>query len=170
MKSIDPLLAFIRQHESRNNYDCIWSGIKKSDYPSKPLTQMTVREVLDWQHRIDHQYRSEAAGAYQIMEDTLRELMDSAAAHELRLSVTDPFDAMEQDKLATLLLRKRGLTLYAAGWNLSAERFCFNLAKEWASLPLVSGPRKGHGYYDGDGMNQSNADPDEFLKIVRDLR
>lgn len=168
MKSIDPLLAFIRQHESRNNYDCIWSGIKKADYPSKPLTQMTVQEVLDWQHRIDHQYRSEAAGAYQIMEDTLRELM-ATSAKTLGVRMIDLFDPDQQDKFATLLLERRGLSRYGSG-RMAPEQFCKNIAKEWASLPLVSGPRKGHGYYDGDGLNQSNADPDEFLKIVRDLR
>ncbi len=167
--AMNDLLKFIRTAEARGNYNAIWLGIKHEDYPTKPLTEMTVKEVLDWQHSIDAKYRSEAAGAYQILEDTLRRIMKSRDASTHGWEYSDLFDAARQDNFALLLIRGRGLQRYL-DWHDSAEIFCSRLAMEWASLPLVSGPRKGHGYYDGDGLNKSNADPDEFLKIVRRLR
>lgn len=156
-----PLLDFIAQHESRGDYNVVWGGIKAKDRPPKNLVEMTIGEVLDWQDLIDPPYRSEAAGRYQIMEDTLRGLYPDAG-----LSIAHLFNEQNQDRLAVQLLRRRGLGDYIAG-RLTAERFANNLAKEWASLPCVSGEKKGRSYYSGDGLNKSLVDVEPFLEVVR---
>ena len=69
-----PLLDFIAnaEHGGHPDYNAVWGGIKAKDRPPKKLVEMTIGEVLDWQDMIDPHYKSEAAGRYQIMEDTLR--------------------------------------------------------------------------------------------------
>jgi len=169
--NVKPLLDFIADHESEgaarkqgiSAYDVVWGGIKKADYPKPSLTAMTIGQVLDWQDSIDARYQSEAAGRYQIMEDTLRGLYAEAG-----MTTSDKFDAMGQDRLARALLRRRGLSKYLSG-QITSEAFANNLAMEWASLPIVSGPKKGRSYYAGDGLNQSGVDVAPFLAVVRSL-
>ena len=162
--SVYTLLDFIAKPESGGDYNIVYGGIKKQHRPKKPLTQMTVNEVLAWQDSIDQWYPSEAAGKYQIMEDTLRPLAPEAGVRGL-----DLFDRKTQDKLAIHLLKRRGLDKYLAG-TIGAEEFANSLAKEWASLPVVSGPKKGRSYYAGDGLNKSHVSVDAFLAAVRAVK
>lgn len=67
------LLDFIGSIEAPRGYDDYYRGV--SSPPPRPLTTMTVREVLAWQDRIDRYSKSEAAGRFQIIEDTLRGLV-----------------------------------------------------------------------------------------------
>lgn len=159
-----PLLDFIADHESNGDYNIVWGGIKRANRPPKPLTQMTIREVLAWQDRIDPLYRSEAAGRYQIMEDTLRGLYAEAG-----MTLDSKFDEAGQDRLAIALLRRRGLDKFLHGY-LSVNKFCNELAKEWASLPVVDGPKKGRSYYAGDGLNSAGVDVEPFIAAVQALR
>lgn len=162
--NIRPLLAFIAQPESRGDYNAVWGGIAKKHRPKRPLVTMTIAEVLDWQDGIDAMYPSEAAGRYQIMEDTLRPLPPSAG-----LLPSDLFNEANQDKLALVLLKRRGLDKYLAG-VISADDFANSLAREWASLPLVSGPKKGRSAYAGDGLNKSHVSVDAFMGAVRAVK
>jgi len=158
------LLAFIAKHESRNNFDVVWGGIAAKDRPKKALTSMTIKEVLNWQESIDARYPSEAAGGYQILEDTLRPLPPAAG-----LLFSDLFNESNQNALATVLLKRRGMDKYLSG-GITAEDFANNLAKEWASLPVVTGKGKGKSFYAGDGMNKSLVSVDEFLSAIRSLK
>lgn len=161
-----PLMALIRKHESQSAvekqgvesaYDVVWSGIKPEDRPKK-LSRLSVGRVLWWQDLIDGRYQSEAAGAYQIMEDTLRTLdVDEGAT----------FDAATQDALCLQLLDRRGWAKCEAGL-LSPEAFGNALAKEWASLPVLTGSKKGRSYYAGDGLNKAHATVDEVLGAIRE--
>ena len=162
--SVYRLMDFIAKPESNGDFNAVWGGIKKQHRPKKPLTQMTVNEVLAWQDSIDPLYMSEAAGAWQFMEDTLRTL-----APEAGVRGNDLFDTKTQTKLAMQLLRRRGLDKYLAG-TIGAEEFANSLAKEWASLPVVSGPKKGRSYYAGDGLNKSHVSVDAFLAAVRAVK
>ena len=162
--NIRPLLDFIAQPESRGDYNAVWGGIAKKHRPKRPLVTMTIAEVLDWQDGIDAMYPSEAAGRYQIMEDTLRPLPPSAG-----LLPSDLFNEASQDKLALVLLKRRGLDKYLAG-VISADDFANSLAREWASLPLVSGPKKGRSAYAGDGLNKSHVSVDAFMGAVRAVK
>lgn len=122
---------------------------------------MTIGEVLAWQDSIDPRYRSEAAGAYQILEDTLRRIYAPAG-----LKLTDLFNRRNQDRLALFLLRERGLNLYIEG-KISAETFANRLAREWASFPLVTGAKRGMSYYGDDGLNKALVSPGRVLSAVR---
>ena len=168
-----PLLDFIAKHEAdpRLGYNSVWGKIKSEDRPKKPLTEMTISEVLAWQDSIDRKYMSEAAGRYQIMEDTLRGLYLPAG-----LGLGDLFNEENQDKLCIALLRRRGLHQFLIG-NLSVNRFCNQIAKEWASMPVVTRVRRGkrtlqpgQSYYAGDGLNKAHAEVEEFKAVVRELR
>ena len=76
---IDPktkgLLNYIGSIEGPAGYDDYYRGV--SSAPPRALSTMSIREVLAWQDSIDATSRSEAAGRYQIMEDTLRGLVRS---------------------------------------------------------------------------------------------
>jgi len=162
--NVKPLLDFIAKPESGGDYNVVWGRIKSSDRPSRPLVTMTIAEVLAWQDSIDAKYMSEAAGRYQIMEDTLRSLPPAAG-----LLSSDLFNEVNQDKLATALLRRRGLDKYMVGL-ISAETFANNLAHEWASLPLVTGPKAGRSAYAGDGLNNAHVTVDAYMKAVRAVK
>lgn len=162
--NLRPLLAFIAQPESGGDYNIVWGGIGVKDRPKKPLTKMTIKEVLNWQESVDSKYRSEAAGAYQIMEDTLRPLPPAAG-----LLTSDLFNEANQDALATVLLKRRGLNKYLAG-GITVEEFANSLAKEWASLPVVTGVKKGRSFYDGDGLNKSHVPVEVFLSAIRSIK
>ena len=95
---------------------------------------MTVREVLAWQDRVDRYSKSEAAGRFQIIEDTLRGMVRKHGIDTSQL-----FDVAMQNRLAMILLDGRG-------WNPNSKAYvkmANSLAEEWAALPLVSGPNKG---------------------------
>ena len=162
--NVDTLLDFIAKPESGGDPNIVWGGIKPKDRPKKPLVTMTIGEVLAWQDSIDARYQSEAAGAWQIMEDTLRTLPSAAG-----LTMMDLFSEANQRKLATVLLRRRGLDSYLAG-TMTAEDFANFLAREWASLPMVSGPKRGRSYYSGDGLNKSHVSVDAFMAAVRAVK
>ena len=53
---------------------------------------------------------------------------------------------------------------------MSTEDFANNIAKEWASMPVVTGAAKGKSYYGGDGINKSLVSVDAFLDAVRSVR
>lgn len=168
----EPILALIRAHESEpavaaqgveSAYDVVWSGIKKEDRPRK-LSALPVSRVLWWQDLIDPKYMSEAAGAYQIMEDTLR---------SLKLDANAVFDKDTQDGLALQLLDRRGWAQCEAG-SMTPEDFADHLAREWASFPVVRDQRganrqvkRGQSYYAGDGLNKAFAEPDDVLAAIR---
>jgi hypothetical protein len=157
--TVKHLLDFIAKYESRGDYNIVWGGIAQKHRPG-PLVKMTVGQVLNWQDSIDPLYMSEAAGRYQIMEDTLRELVSQGYADKL-----DLYDEGTQDRLAIALLKRRGLDSYLAG-RITAEKFANFIAREWASMPVVSGPNKGRSYYAGDGLNKSHTPVADFVAAV----
>ena len=161
-RGLRPLLDLIGRAEAPRGYDQYFGGIRPEHAPPRPLTHLTVKQVLDWQDSIDRYYISEAAGRYQVMEDTLRGLVPG------QVSPSALFNAATQDGIAEVLMERRGLSRYRAG-RLSAEGFANNLAKEWAGLPVVSGPKKGRSYYDGDGINSATVSVSEVMAAVRGI-
>lgn len=171
--AVAPLLALIRERESGpaaarmqgvpSEYDVVWGGIHPQHRPShmrgKLLTQMTVADILEWQDAIvDAGARSSAAGAYQIIRKTLR---------GLKLSPAAVFTPALQDDAAIRLLHGRGLQRFLEG-QMSRGAFGDAIAREWASFPLLTGPKRGSGAYDGDGLNKAHLRP-ERVEACLDL-
>ncbi|MFG5381948.1 hypothetical protein [Yoonia sp. R2-816] len=164
--NVEPLLSLIRKHESRGDYGIVWGGIARKDHPPRTLPTMTIGAVLAWQDSIDAKYNSEAAGAYQILEDTLRGIYRQAG-----LTQKDLFNKANQDRLAIALLRRRGLDQYRNG-QITDVVFAQNLSKEWASLPAQTRDKRGRkatgqSYYAGDGLNKSLVSKSAVLAAVR---
>lgn len=164
---LGPLLDVIGRAEAPS-YDTYWGGINLADQPPAKLTEMTIGEVLAWQDSIDHKYMSEAAGRYQIMEDTLRGLYRKAG-----LTKDDLFSPANQDRLAIVLMEGAGLKSYRAG-RITPEKFGDKLARVWAGLPVHS-PQKGRhiqlkrgqSYYAGDSLNRATVKSETVANAIR---
>jgi len=143
------LLEYIGKKESNGNYNILVGGKTESN-----LTNMTVAEVLEYQRGMRQRgHESTAVGKYQIIKGTLESLIKEGYA-----SPSDKFNASIQDRLATGLLKRRGLEKYQSG-KLSKDQFADNLSKEWASLPYNT----GQSYYAGVGSNKSSGSRDQFM-------
>ena len=138
---------------------------------------MTIQEVLDWQESIDATQLSEASGRYQIMEDTLRGYNNDKSTGpgnplyaRAGLSGGDMFNPINQDKMAIVLLEGRGLSRFMRD-EITREQFANNLAAEWASLPLVTGPNTGRSKYAGDTAgNRSLTSTDAILSVIDQVK
>lgn len=164
---ISGLLSLIGGIEAPGGYDQVYGGSRIAT--PKPLTRMTVREVLDWQDRsIAAGSASSAVGRYQIIRGTLRGLVTDGA-----VSMGELFSPSVQDRLATHLMERRGLSAYQSG-QISAQTFAQRLSQEWASLPAATVDRSGRAaagqsYYAGDGLNKALTDLDTVISAIRSL-
>jgi len=151
------LLDDIRDTEvgtsERRGYDVIYAN-RQNKLP-KPITSMTIAELQAAQAGA-WPAKSTAAGGYQFMRATLGDLRK-----ELKLRDSQIFTPDFQDRLGYHLLKRRGFDTWMAG-KLSDTGFALNLAKEWASFPVladVQGQRRklkrGQSYYAGDGLNKA---------------
>jgi hypothetical protein len=173
-----PLLDLIARHESESaasdqgvesGYDVVvWQAFHVCR-PERPLSGMTVGEVLAWQLRAIREYRAHrqartgysAAGRYQIIRGTLQGLVDSGAT---RLDET--FDADTQDGLGFALLRRRGFMRWLGG-RMTDDRFADALSQEWASLPFNT----GRSFYAGDAHgNRSLVSRAEVMAVLQTIK
>lgn len=163
------LLAFIRETETgradRSAYDTIYAH-KESKLP-KPLTSMTLGDIIDAQRKWSKNYGSSAAGAYQFMRATLRDL-----AKELNLRGDQIFFPAFQDRLGYHLLCRRGYEDWIAG-RIGNTQFAKNLACEWASFPVLVPTKgahrtvqRGETYYAGDGLNKALVSPEKIEALL----
>jgi hypothetical protein len=165
-----PLLDFIAKPESGGNYNAYFGHGNNKNNPE--LVSMTISQIFAFQKEFtDGGQPSAAAGKYQIIRKTLRELVDKGNA-----SASDLFDQATQDKLAEALLKKRGLDRFLSG-ALSDEDFALNLAMEWASLPVPRNTQgqfrpvtKGQSFYAGDGLNKSLVTVSDFLTAIGKIK
>jgi muramidase (phage lysozyme) len=134
----------------------------------KPITAMTLDELLAAQRGWGKKWKSSAAGAPQIIRATLQNLVT-----RLALSGKEKFTPELQDRMAFTLLLWRGWETFAAG-RMSITVFGNALAKEWASFPVLTpqkGPhgklKRGQSYYDGDGLNSALISPDKVEATLR---
>jgi len=174
-----PLLDLIARHESESSaasqgvssgYDVVVRQAFKIHPPTKPITSMTVGEVLEWQSEAIRIYQTRfasrngysAVGRYQIIRSTLLGLLDPD------WKMSDAFDEETQDLLAMQLLRRRGWSKWASAKSVEADgAFADSLSREWASLPY----NNCKSYYAGDGHgNASLVSREEVLRVLRDIR
>lgn len=159
------LLDFIGSIEAPNGYGTIYDN--KQDKLRKPLTDMTLDEVQAAQGLWSKNHGSSAAGRYQFMRATLKGLIA-----ELGLPGSAKFTADLQDRLGYELLKRRGYINFASG-VLPPRPFGNNLAKEWASLPVLQDiqgakrpVKRGETYYAGDGVNKVLTSPEAVEDIL----
>lgn len=166
------LLAMIRSKEAPKGYGQVYGGAKPKSLLLVDCSKMTVDQVLAMQSRmIANGSRSTACAGYQFIRRTLKSLKLS-----MKLSGKEVMSAELQDRMAIKLMEGRGLFSYMAG-GLSAEAFANNLAREWASLPVVTrikGQKRvvnpGQSFYEGDSLNRAHHKPAAFLAAVKALR
>lgn len=159
------LLDFIASVEAPKGYGTIY-GNNQGKLPVA-LTSMTLDEVLTAQRGWSKNFGSSAAGRYQFMRATLKGLMT-----ELGLRGSQHFNADLQDWLGYQLLKRRGYTRFIAA-QLSLKSFALELAKEWASMPVLEDTQgahrrvvRGQSYYAGDGLNKSLVQPQDFAAVL----
>lgn len=174
-----PLLDLIARHESESSaasqgvssgYDVVVRQAFKVHPPAKPITSMTIGEVLEWQSEAIRIYQIRfasrngysAVGRYQIIRSTLLGLLDPD------WKMSDQFDSETQDLLAMQLLRRRGWSKWVSAKSVEADgAFADSLSREWASLPY----NNCKSYYAGDGHgNASLVSREEVLRVLRDIR
>lgn len=152
------LLALIRKHEAPAGYNQRFAEAK----PKRDLSLMTFDEVRAYgRARVTVDGKaSSAIGGYQFITKTLDSLRAS-----LHLKGTELFTPGLQDDLAIALMVRRGFMEYLRG-KLGTSDFANNLAKEWASLPVVTAItgahrklKPGQSYYAGDGLNAAHHKP-----------
>lgn len=148
------MLRFIRHFEARGSYDRYYTGIKVP--PPKPLTELTVGEVITWQKSL-RGTKSTASGAYQFIRPTLERLVRKYGISKTRL-----FDAQLQDQLAQLLISE------CPHKNLPKDNLRFGncLATIWAALPVLSGTKKGQSHYQGVAGNRALTTPANVLAML----
>ena len=153
---IKTLLDAIRSHEAPKGYGQIYSGAKGVS-KNADVSKMTLDGVLLFQAQMkDKGSASTACGGYQFLRKTLK-----ATIQGMGLNGNEVWTPELQDRMALYLVEQRGLPRFLSG-RISRTEFANNLAKEWASLPVVStvqgGSRivnRGQSFYAGDGLNKS---------------
>ncbi|RVI77524.1 hypothetical protein [Sinorhizobium meliloti] len=164
------LLDFIREAEvgskGRASYDVIYGH--NQGKLTKPLTEMTIAEVIRAQKGWARAHGSSAAGGYQFMRATLTGLLKEVPG----LRGEQRFDPALQDRLALHLLNRRGFAGFVSG-EISPVEFARRLAMEWASLPVLAESqgdrqriRRGQSYYAGDGLNRALVRPEKLEAVL----
>lgn len=152
------LLDFIRSIEAPQGYGTIFGNNQAK--LKKPLTSMTIGEVIAAGPSWTKRFGSSAAGGLQFMRATLQGLVKEGKARRDEI-----FDADCQDRLGYALLQRRGFDLFVAG-RMSRTAFARALAQEWASFPVLVKTQgqhrtvqRGQSYYAGDGVNKALVSP-----------
>lgn len=163
------ILDFIGSKEAPRGYDTVFGN--RMDRMPKPLTTMTVDEVIAQGKWRTDTFGSSAAGRYQFMRATLASLKQTE-----RLTGREVMTAAMQDRLGYALLLRRGYAKFMAG-QLSVVGFGLALAQEWASFPVLATTKgahrqvkRGQTYYLGDGLNKVLATAGEVEAVLNQVR
>ena len=167
------LMGLVTTHEAPD-FNTIFSG--STIQPDKPITQMTVAEVRNFQDRmVAEGSESSAVGKLQIIRKTLDEVIKKGI-----ISKDDVFNEETQTKAFDYLLKKRGVGKFLKVKNSSASyadkeqaaiEFQMRLAQEFASIPIPydlpdKNLKKGDSYYKGTGTNNARFGADEFTELL----
>jgi chemotaxis protein histidine kinase CheA len=166
---------------------------KKGITPPKPLTKMTIDEVIKFQSQMSKsgQYPSNAVGKYQIIQSTLK-----GGVADLKIPLTQLFDEKTQDRLYYEYLtgtKRKKLGNYLTGEvadkpeTLAAAQL--EMAKEFASFGVpyrvwrdenknedgkviwdARWIEPGQSYYVGSGGNKASVTPEASAKALREER
>jgi len=151
-------LQLIGRIEAPEGYDSISKSSSLST--PKPLTQMTLQEVLDFQRLMLRKGASSTAiGRYQFIRGTLAGMIK---LHDLDRNAL--FDRTMQDNLARLIMEDCGFY----DEDVSDTKVGNCLARTWAALPVLSGKKRGKSYYHGQGGNRARVSANVVLAALDD--
>lgn len=167
------LLDFVRLIETgktdRSSYDVIYGH--NEGKISKKVTSMTIDELISIQPTFTKRFKSSAAGGYQFMRNTLRNLKT-----ELRLRGTQIMEPDLQDRLAYHLAIRRGYNDFIAG-KITRTEFGRRLAQEWASFPVLAPTKgasralqRGETFYAGDKLNKALVTPQRMEAVLDQVK
>ncbi|MFG6084246.1 hypothetical protein ACEUZ9_000495 [Paracoccus litorisediminis] len=140
-----PILSLLGHIEGPDGYDELSGFIRHT--PPKPISQLTIREVLEFQRKVRKAgAKSSAVGKYQFIYETLNRLV---ARH--RIDPGQKLDARTQDFLARMLLND--CNYYDATADTTEIGNC--VATVWAAFPVLTGKRAGKSYYHGIAGNRA---------------
>lgn len=157
--------AMARSRGFDSGYDVPF-GYGQYGSPDKALSEMTIAEVRKFQKEQIRATKGKIAGTnlgtgavgkYQITHGTLKGLQD-----ELGVSDDAKFTPELQDKMAEILLDRRGLDKFKRG-EINERQFQDQLAKEWAS---VARSDTGMSHY-GQPTGTSTDELQEALRGVK---
>lgn len=161
------LLDFIGSVETgkTDGYDVIFGH--NEDKLTKPITRMTMDELIHHQRGFTNSFGSSASGKYQFMRATLLDLKS-----QYGFTGKEIMDRDFQDWLGYLLLKRRGFIKFMSG-AIGKIEFGLNLAKEWASFPVLKSTKgrhrnvsRGQSYYSGDKYNKSLVAPERVEAVL----
>lgn len=166
------LLDFIGRAETgktgRDAYDII--VFFKQDKLPKLLTEYTLSELLEAQKTWAKNWKGSAAGKYQIIRKTLLGLVT-----QMGIPGGTHFTPDVQDRFGFQLLTNRGWQAFASK-QVTTNAFALQLAREWASMPVLSTTqgahrqvKRGESYYAGDGVNSAQKKADELEAILAEI-
>ena len=155
-----PLGVLIGTYESKNNYN-IANALSPLRTLNLPLSDMTLAEIR--KRQLQGTNVLHATGRFQVIGVTL-----GSAITYLGLSLSSNDDKSTQDKIFTEYLayaKRNQLGNYLFGNSDDVEKAGFDVAREWASMPVPQGyptAKKGtsdgnSAYYGGDGVNPAKA-------------
>ncbi|RWC28801.1 peptidoglycan-binding protein [Mesorhizobium sp.] len=159
------LLDFIGSIEAPHGYNTVY-GNNQAKLP-KPLTKMTIDEVIAAGSGWTKRFGSSACGKLQFMKATLLRLKKV-----LGLTGKELLDGPMQEALGYQLLKERGFAEFLAGRR-SRVAFGVALAQEWASFPVLAATKgqkrkivRGQSFYAGDGLNKSLVAPERVEAML----
>ncbi len=159
----NPILDLLNKGETGKSgiaaYNTAYLGMRIK--PSKPISSMTIGEVMAWQkqnldeqaeRKIPANKRSSAAGKYQILYSSMKGYMAGAG-----LGMNDMFSPENQDKMAMAMLSggTYGLENVRAGKATPDQFIDRILSNQWASVQNS----RGVGIYDKPGFNKASITP-----------
>lgn len=150
--STQKILDLIGRYESRGgNYNVLVGGRVEPN-----LTSMTIGEVLEYQRNlVNSGAPGSAAGKYQIIRDTLLDLVNRGVA-----SPNERFSPATQDRLAIALMEPT-LSKFQAK-QVSVDQMADKIAAVWAAFPTSSGQSR----YQGVGNNKAGLSRQEFVQSL----
>lgn len=138
---IGEVLNFVAAPESRGFYDMMFGSKRKPE-----ILKMTIAEANQFQVAWFKRAGSSAMGRYQIMANNTIPYARKAGLDPNK----DLFNPENQDKMAIVFLKEKGLDSWLAG-QITDSKFLEGLARVWAGLPAPS--KGGNSFYGGVGLN-----------------
>jgi hypothetical protein len=175
------LLDLIASKEENSRAPDVYMSLYPNTFDPR-LPQMTLTDVDNFQISRIRTVGFSAAGRYQFIRSTLRELVNNA-----RLPSNLVFNRVMQDYLALTLLQGAQLRRWQAGtlsWsgggyttNDPDAAFQVYLARVWAAIPVPAAMKgsnrdvvRGESYHAGDGLNSAGINADTMYRELRSLR